>query len=268
MIDTKPILHLVHQITRNDLACAAILALAGLRLAVNWRNQAVVDRLDAHLLQFLSGTGMQVQRMEPLAQKRVENIIAWIQAFASFEELQLAVDEILNNFQFGVDADDFEDAVDRLASALGFQGQRPDKEWKEGPDNPWALRAGEYLLMECKSEVDLKRSEINKTETGQMNNAIAWFERHYGGAKAKNVMIIPTKTVGHAAGFSAPVEIVRNASLKKLSQNVENFFREFRQYDLASLSEEKVSKLLKMHHLAIDNILNEYSEEPKLLGTS
>jgi hypothetical protein len=212
--------------------------------------------------------GMQVQRMELLPQKRVENVIAWIQAFASFEELQLAIDEILNNLQFGVDADTFEDALDRLAFALGFQGQRPDKEWKEGPDNLWVVRAGEYLLIECKSEVDLKRSEIGKTETGQMNNAIAWFERHYGGAKAKNIMIIPTKTVGHAAGFNAPVEIMRNANLKKLSQNVENFFREFRQYDLASLSEEKVSELLKIHQLTIDEILSEYSEQPKFLGTA
>jgi replicative superfamily II helicase len=146
--------------------------------------------------------GMQVQRMELLAQKRVENIIAWIQGFASFEDLQLAIDEILNNFQFGVDADDFEDAVDRLASALGFEGQRPDKEWKEGPDNLWAVRAGEYLLIECKSEVDLKRSEINKTETGQMNNAVAWFRRHYAGAKATHLMIIPAKVSDALLGLA------------------------------------------------------------------
>jgi len=212
--------------------------------------------------------GMQVQRMELLPQKRVEGIISWIQSFDSFEQLQLAVDEILDNLRFGVDADDFETAVDRLASALGFQGQRPDKEWKEGPDNLWAVRAGEYLLIECKSEVDLKRSEINKSESGQMNNAIAWFQRHYTGAKAKNVMIIPTKFVAHAAGFSESVRIMRNASLKKLSQNVGNLFREFRQYDLASLSEGKVGNLLKIHHLSIDEILQDYSEEPKFLGPS
>jgi len=211
---------------------------------------------------------MQVQRLELLAQRRVENIIAWIQAFASLEELQLALDEILNDFQFGVDADDFEGAVDRLAFALGFQGQRPDKEWKEGPDNPWAIRAGEYILFECKSEVDLRRSEICKTETGQMNNAIAWFERHYAGTNVRNVMIIPTKSVGRAAGFNAAVQIMRNSNLKKLSHNVEKFFLEFRQYDLASLSEGKINELLTLHHLSIDEILEEYSEEPKFLSSN
>ncbi len=209
--------------------------------------------------------GMKVQLVELLAQKRVSNVITWIQHFASFGELQLALDEILGDLQFGIQADKFEQAVDRLASALGFKGQRPDKEWKEGPDNLWAVRDNEHLLIECKSEVDLKRSTIDKTESGQMNNAIAWFRKYYGASKLKSLMIIPTKAVAPAAGFNEPVEILRNSNLKKLSKNVENFFLEFKQYDLASLSEKKVSELLNMHHLSIDNILQEYSEVPKNL---
>ena len=57
-------------------------------------------------------------------------------------------------------------------------------------------------------------AEISKAESGQMNNVIAWFRKHYGGTKVKNLMIIPTKTIGHAAGFNEPVEIVRNANLR------------------------------------------------------
>ncbi len=225
--------------------------------------QVAAHKLNRYLLR--PQYGMQVQKMEVLAQERVQDVIRWVQKFASFEELQLAIDEVLNDFQFGVEADTFENAVDELASALGFRGQRPDKEWKEGPDNLWAVRSGEYILMECKSEVDLRRTEINKDETGQMNNAIAWFARHYPGAKVKSIMIIPTKVVGHAAGFSDPVQIMRNPNLKRLSHNVGKLFLEFRQYDLASLSEDKVNEFLKLHHLTIDEILTEYSEEPKFL---
>ena len=71
----------------------------------------------------------------------------------------------------------------------GSRRKRPDKEWKAGPDNLWALRDGEYLLVECKSEVQPDRKEIVKDETGQMNNACAWFAKHYNGAKAKNIMM-------------------------------------------------------------------------------
>ncbi len=225
--------------------------------------QIAAHRLNRYLLR--PQHGMQVQKLELMAQGRVENIIHWIQKFASFEELQLAVDETLNDFQFGIDADTFESAVNRLAFALGFSGQRPDKEWKEGPDNLWAVRSGEYVLMECKSEVDLRRTEINKDETGQMNNAMAWFARHYIGAKVKNIMIIPTKVVGHAAGFTGPVQIMRNPSLKKISHNIGKFLLEFRQYELSSLSAGKVNELLTLHHLTTDEILRDYSEEPKFL---
>lgn len=100
------------------------------------------------------------------------------------------MDEMLGSLRFGVEAPSF---FNTLGAALGFKAERPEKEWKEGPDNLWALRGSEYLLVECKSKVELTRDQINKTETGQMNNATAWFKRTYQGATAKNIMIIPTK---------------------------------------------------------------------------
>jgi replicative superfamily II helicase len=209
--------------------------------------------------------GMTVQKLTLVTQKRLENIIEWVSQFASFEELYLGIDAILDDLQFGVKAERFESSLDKLAFALGFLGQRPDKEWKEGPDNLWAVRNDQYVLIECKNEVDLRRAEINKDETGQMNNATAWFKRHYVGVKVKNLMIISTKTVGHAAGFNDPVEIVRNSSLKRLSKNVESFYREFKDCDLLNLSEAKISEWVGMHHLTIDEIMDSYSEKPKQL---
>ena len=69
--------------------------------------------------------------------------------------------------------------MDELSRALGFAGERPDKMWKEGPDNLWALDDMQFLLWECKNEVRIRRSEINKRETEQMNNSCAWFEKNY-----------------------------------------------------------------------------------------
>jgi replicative superfamily II helicase len=209
--------------------------------------------------------GMQFKKVGLLSQKRVENIMAWIGKFADFEQLFLSVNEILTDLQFGVKADDFEHAVDSLGAALGFDAQRPDKEWKEGPDNLWAVRDNEYLLIECKSEVDSRRSEINKDETGQMNNAIAWFGQHYGERSLKSMLIIPTKTIGRGAGFNGQVEIMRNSSLKKLNKNAEAFFREFKAYDLKDLSETRINQWIDVHDLSIDSLLSKYSEPPKII---
>ena len=153
--------------------------------------------------------GMQIDQII-VSQKRVANIIKWISSLDNYEELIIAVNDLTGRLKFGVSADRFEQAFDELGKSLGFTCQRPDKEWKEGPDNLWGLREGEFLLVECKSEVDLNRAEIHKSETGQMSNACAWFGKNYPGAKAKKIIIIPTNKIGKGAGFSeSEVEVMR-----------------------------------------------------------
>jgi hypothetical protein len=111
-------------------------------------------------------------------------------------ELLLEVENVLTRLRFGASADFFEAALVELGRALGFETQRPDKEWKQGPDILWALRDHQYLLIECKNQVDKNRKEINKDETGQMNNSCAWFKNHYGDSPVKNLIVIWTRTIG------------------------------------------------------------------------
>jgi hypothetical protein len=127
----------------------------------------------------------------------------------------------------------------------------------------WALRAGEYLLVECKSEVAMERAEINKDESGQMIRTAAWFAKHYKRAKVKRMLIIPTLKVGRAAAFSDEyeVEVMRDKSLTKLRQNVKKFFHEFEALDFGSISEAKVQQLLDAHDLGTDAITSKYSEK-------
>ena len=127
----------------------------------------------------------------------------------------------------------------------------------------WAVRDGEYLLVECKSEVELDRDEIRKSETGQMNNACAWFKKHYHDAKVTNLLIIPTKIVSSAAGFNELVQIVRKSSLKKLVKNFKSLFGEFKKIDLQDIDDAKIQKYLKEHSLSVEDILTGYSEAPK-----
>jgi replicative superfamily II helicase len=208
--------------------------------------------------------GMAVSRLAALGQKRVAAIIKWASEFESYEALSLAVDALLSDLRFGVRAEPFEMAVDALARSLGFNSERPDREWKEGPDNLWALRDGEYMLIECKSEVETTRESINKGETGQMNNAAAWFSREYPGAKVTRVMIIPTRKVGPAAGFNEPVRILRQKGLSRLTRNVKAFYASLRALDLRDLDEKKVQSFLDAHQLRTEH-LPEYAEEPRQL---
>jgi hypothetical protein len=207
--------------------------------------------------------GMVFSKITIQSQKRIENICNYIKGFGSFDELLLAIEEMLGNLRFGVRADAFEKALNDLAYALGFEGQRPDKEWKAGPDNLWGLRDDEYLLFECKSEVILNRAEISKEESGQMNNAIAWFKNNYPGAKSKRILIIPTRTLSRGAGFNEEVEIMRDHKLKGLASNVKAFFGEFRNADFTNISESRVQSFIDVHALGVSDLLAKYSEKPK-----
>ena len=172
-------------------------------------------------------TGVTVGKLTVLSQGRMERIAQWIRQFADYSELDIRVTDILNILVFGSKADKFEQALDELSRAIGFDGQRPDKQWKAGPDNLWALDATQYLLWECKNEVDVTRAEIEKRETEQMNRSSAWFDKYYPGMQVKRIIVHPAHTVQTAAAFTHEVEAMRVAELKLLTKAVREFFKAF-----------------------------------------
>jgi|ERR1035441_1250234 hypothetical protein len=186
--------------------------------------QVAAHQLNRYLLK--PRKGMLFERISAKGQRRIERIFSWVKEFSTAEDLLVEIDAITTDLRFGVASDDFELAFDRLGKALGFDANRPDKELREGPDNLWALKDNLYWLIECKNQVDANRKEINKHETGQMNNSCAWFKKQYKGATSRNLMIIWTKTVGAAAGFTQDVQIMRSKKLELLVKKVKAFFGE------------------------------------------
>jgi replicative superfamily II helicase len=207
--------------------------------------------------------GMLVERIGLLSQRRVDNILDWIRQLGTAEALSVELEDILTHLRFGVKANRFEDALERLGRALGFASERPEKQWKEGPDNLWCIRDNEYLLFECKSEVALDRAEIVKYETEQMNASAAWFAKNYKGSKVKLHMIIPTRRVAKSAAFIQDTEIMRQKSLDKLVSNVRAFFGEFKKFDFKDIRPEKVQSLVDIHGLGIQSLWSDYWEKPQ-----
>jgi replicative superfamily II helicase len=222
--------------------------------------QVSAHRLNRYLLK--PRKGMAFDPISAKGQKRIERIISWIKDFSTPDDLMIEIDAITTNLRFGVAADDFELALDRLGKALGFDANRPDKELREGPDNLWALRDNLFWLIECKNQVSVDRKEINKDETGQMNNSCAWFHNRYAGASSRNLMIIWTKTLGTAAAFTEEVGIMRNKKLEFLVKNTKAFFGELKGIDLQDLSETKLQANLEQHQLSVEALISKYSEAP------
>ncbi len=206
-------------------------------------------------------SGVTVAKLTIVSQGRVERIADWARELGSYADVDIRITDILNSLVFGTKADKFEHALDELSRAIGFAGERPDKQWKEGPDNLWAVDATQYLLWECKSEVNVTRAEIDKREAEQMNRSSAWFDKHYQGMNVKRFIIHPANTVQSAAAFTHEVEATRVAELRSLVKSVREFFKSFEGQNFKDLSPKYIQQMIDAHHLAVSDFLNGYSKK-------
>ncbi|MBF0626736.1 MAG: DEAD/DEAH box helicase family protein [Magnetococcales bacterium] len=225
------------------------------------RLQVAAHKINRMLLK--PPSGVTVTKLRVVSQGRAERIITWVREFNGYPEMDITVSDILSRLRFGVKADDFERAIDELSRALGFVGERPDKEWKEGPDNLWALNDSQYFLIECKSEVDITRAEINKREAEQMNRSAAWFDKHYKNCQSKRLIIHPAKRIESAAAFTHDVDGVIEADLRKLVKNCREFFKSLEGQNFPDLLPSHIQTMVDTHHLSIDALQNQYSRKLK-----
>ena len=207
--------------------------------------------------------GVTVSKLTAVSHGRAERIKAWLSDFECYSDLNVRISDLLSKLVFGTKAEAFEAALDDLSRACGFNGERPDAEWKEGPDNLWALDSNQYLLFECKSEVDVLRSEINKREAEQMNRSAAWFGKHYPGMKVRRIMIHPARKIESAAAFLQEVEGMGVNDLKRLVSAAQGFFKSFENRDLKDISEADIQSLINAHKLQVSDLTSGYARKLK-----
>lgn len=204
--------------------------------------------------------GVTVAKLTLINQGRMDQIIGWVSQFKSYHELSVAAADITSSLAFGVKFDCFERALMELGMALGFAAERPDKEWKAGPDCLWKLDNTSYIVWECKNEVEVTRAEINKREAEQMNRSAAWFKKHYGGAAARHFMIHPSRKLEAAAALLQETFVVREKHLKRLVKVASEFFKSFESLQLSDLSHSLVQETVNAHGLSNADIIVDYCE--------
>lgn len=204
--------------------------------------------------------GVVYKKFENINSDRMINLKDRISKYSSYEELMLDINMIIENLSFGIEADKFEEAVDKMGIMLGFETQRPDKMIRKGPDNLWRLERGTYALLECKSEVLETRDTIYKSEVGQMNNHCGWFDSEYPDSEVTRILIIPTNKVSFDADFTHDVLIMTRAELEKIKKNFKSFYKELKNYDIHNLDVDILDKSFKAHNLCDSKMLEKYSK--------
>jgi hypothetical protein len=172
--------------------------------------------------------------------------------------MKLFADELCSDLQFSPDTSEtFEAASNDLAWFLGIRSQRPEKEYKEGPDNLWALPNGVFLVIECKNGTT-SAGGISKKDAGQLGQSVAWFEGRYPASKSIPMIIHPERTLGQGASVVTGMRVIDQTGLEKIRKNLRSFAKQLANPDVASNASE-IAKRLGQFELNADAFVNAFS---------
>lgn len=209
----------------------------------------------------LKPEGVHYRPIPKINQNSLSLALTYIRKHNKHDDLSLHVDEILANLSFGVPANKFENALKEIGELLGYTSQRPDKEFKVGPDNLWMEPIGrQFFAIECKNEVLTTRDTINKEEVGQMNNHIAWFEENYKGEmQVSYIHVHATNKVSNQANYTKEVRIMTPEKLSVFREHIKKFVKELCNYKIASLDEGLIAEALRVNRLMPMDIIPCYT---------
>jgi DEAD/DEAH box helicase len=182
--------------------------------------------------------------------------------FVDATSMKLFADALCSDLQFSPDTSDkFEAAVNDLASFIGIKGQRPEKDYKEGPDNLWALPSSKFLVIECKNGVTAGKG-IAKKDAGQLGQSVAWFTARYPASSCVAIMFHPDRTLGQGASEVDGMRVIDPTSLEKLRRNLRDLAKQLTNPDVASSASE-VAKRLAQFELSASAFVNAFSAPVK-----
>lgn len=172
--------------------------------------------------------------------------------------MRLFADALCSDLQFGHETSNkFEAAVDSLAWFIGIRGQRPERDYREGPDNLWALPNGSFLVVECKNGV-VSGNGISKKDAGQLGQSIAWFSERYPASTSVPIIIHNDRTLGQGASVVAGMRVIASQHLEKLRNNLRGFAKQLVNPDVARSATEVATRLAQFE-LNADAFVNAFS---------
>lgn len=149
----------------------------------------------------------------------------------------------------------FEQAIMELAEFIGFQSQRPENEFRKGPDNLWGVGTAKYFVIECKNGATTET--INKRDCNQLNGSITWFDNKYDQPNIQTpILIHKSLDFEYAASPNSNIRIINEEKLEKLKDNFRNFTQ-----SLVTLYTDlgKIEELLSNYYFKEDQFIDEYT---------
>lgn len=203
--------------------------------------------------------GVSYQKLSPATGQQAATLISnHLGRFFDPTGMKLFADALCSDLQFSQEsADKFEAALQDLGWFLGIRSQRPEKSYKEGPDNLWALPNQKFLVIECKNGVT-STGGISKKDAGQLGQSMEWFGARYPASQAVPILIHPERTLGQGASIVTGMRVIDRAGLDKICRNLRALAKQLVNPDV-SASPLEVGKRLTHFEFSADAVVNAYS---------
>jgi hypothetical protein len=206
--------------------------------------------------------GVAYQRLSPHTVAQATAVQKFHQSrFLEAADRLLHANQLFDELVFQkVPADRFEAALDAAAEFIGIKSQRPEKLFGQGPDNLWALSANSFLVIECKSNATSEKG-ISKTDLGQLDQAMTWFNAKYPATAATPVVVHPLRTLGDGATAVSGMRVMTEEELNKLRKALEAFVKALSDPDMLN-NVKKLNELINVHGFG-GEFVKRYTKAPK-----
>jgi len=194
-------------------------------------------------------SGIRYSKLSHVGTNRARKIQDFIISKENPTAVILHINRVLENAVFGMPSDLFEEAIDEIGIFLGFNVQRPDKTYGEGPDNLWQVGDKHFWLIECKNEVATDRG-ISQDEATQLSGSISWFKSNYPDSKCTPIIIHPSKKFMSGASVIEPAYAIDVESLDRLKSGVKAIYTALTAMHRDSLSPDSIKE--KLHEYQLD----------------
>lgn len=204
--------------------------------------------------------GVAYVRLKGRAQEQAVSAATFLSGqYSNGTEAAAAINALLSDLIYDQDpntVEPFEQAVYDLGDHLGLVTQRPERDFKRGSDNLWALNETNYFVIECKSAVTT--DYIRKKDADQLAGSMNWFRAEYSHpATALPVLFHPVNRPNRDASLPAGTRIVTREDLESMKDSVRMWAMSLNDIDLSNPDE--VGARLKLHKLSGQKIITTHS---------
>jgi len=188
------------------------------------------------------------------------SILKWFSQFDNPNGAIAAIQELRAQTSYEVRPETMEQAIMNLASLVGAEGVRPEKQFGEGPDDLW-LWPSISLVIEAKNQ---NEESLHKKDAGQLLLSLQWFQQNYPARKDPVPVIVAEVTNSDSkAGFPPNTRVLTPTGMKTLLDAVEAFYRKLITEKPLLKQPGLIGELLKDFRISPDQFVVNYTDPVK-----